>query len=271
MILSAVFYNSLIYVGAGIFAGLVSGLMGVGGGMVVVPALAFLFQKNPAIPAEYIMPMAIGTSLAVMVVTAQSTIRFHYKKGNIVWPIYKRLAPGIGLGTVCGALLTDKLPTGILKLLFALFLIFIALKMLFDMHQKILPKHQFPKPYNNQIISFFIGCQSGLLGVGGGALIIPYLNYCGMDLKKITPIAALCTITVAVIGTLAFISIGAFKINLPPHSSGFVYWPAVLGIAIPSSFLAPFGARLTYVLPVRYLKYFFIVLMLATTMELLMV
>ncbi|MBA2710665.1 MAG: sulfite exporter TauE/SafE family protein [Tatlockia sp.] len=245
--------------------------MGIGGGIVVVPALIFLFQNNSTIPAELIMPMAIGTSLAVMVVTAQATIRFHYKKGNIAWPIYKLLAPGIALGTVCGALLTDKLPTDFLKILFAVFLVFIAFKMLFDMHQKAHPRHNFPSRYKNQLISFFIGCQSGLLGIGGGALVIPYLNYCGLDIKKITPIAALCTITVAVIGTFAFISIGAFKTNLPAFSSGFVYWPAVIGIAIPSSFLAPFGARLTYLLPVKHLKYFFILLLLATTIELLIV
>jgi uncharacterized membrane protein YfcA len=267
--LVTLFSDSLIYVGAGIFAGLVSGLMGVGGGIVVVPALIFLFQKNTAISQELIMPLAIGTSLAAMVFTAQSTIRVHYKKGNIFWDLYKRLAPGIALGTVCGALLTDKLPTAFLKILFALFLVFIALKMIFDMHQSRVPVRNFPKSWINRLISFFIGCQSGLLGIGGGALVIPYLNYCGLDLKKITPISALCTITVAVIGSIAFIIIGSFQTNLPAYSSGFVYWPAVIGIAIPSSFLAPFGARLTYVLPVKHLKYCFIVLLLATAIELL--
>lgn len=263
--------DGLIYIAAGIFAGLISGLMGVGGGMVVVPALIFIFQHRMILPQDIVMPLAIGTSLAIMVVTAQSTLRVHYKKNNIDWTLYKRLAPGIILGTIVGALLADELPTKLLKLLFASFLIFIALKMIFDMRKTTLPVHNFPKMWINRLISFFIGCQSGLLGIGGGALIIPYLNYCGLDLKKITPISALCTITVAFIGTLTFIIIGLFQAELPPYSLGFVYGPAVLGIAIPSSFLAPIGARLTYVLPVKNLKYCFIVLLLATTIELLVV
>ncbi len=89
MSLISIFYNSLFYAGAGVFAGLLSGLMGIGGGIIVVPTLVFLFQRHKDIPPNLIMPIAIGTSLAVMVCTAQAALRIHYKKNNILWGVYK--------------------------------------------------------------------------------------------------------------------------------------------------------------------------------------
>ncbi|MBA2657394.1 MAG: sulfite exporter TauE/SafE family protein [Tatlockia sp.] len=244
--------------------------MGIGGGIIVVPALIFLFQHNNNIAYHLIMPMAIGTSLAVMVFTAPSALRIHYKNNNIFWAVYKRLVPGLIFGTVCGALLADKLPTRLLKLLFCFFLITIALKMSLELYQKPkLRRRRFPKRWANNFMSFFIGCQSGLLGIGGGSLIIPYLSHCGLDVKKITPISVLTTMTVAFIGTLAFISIGSFQQGLPAFSSGFVYWPAALGIALTSIFFAPLGAKLTYILSAKHLRYSFIVLLIVMIIELL--
>src|ERR1700744_2822990 len=191
MNLSLLLTTGFIYFGAGIFAGLASGLMGIGGGIIVVPALIFLFHRNPVIPSDFMMQTVIGTSLAVMIFTTQATIRAHYKRGKIYWPVFKRLLAGISIGTVCGALFANRLSTQWLKMVFALFLIFIALKMLFDMRQIRMSFRGFPKFCIQQLLSLSTGALSGLLGIGGGALIISYLNYCGLEMKKIIPIAAL--------------------------------------------------------------------------------
>jgi len=258
-----------VYILAGIIAGLVSGIMGIGGGIVVVPALAFIFTHKANVPPDLIMQMAAGTSLAIMLFTAQSSIREHYKQGIILWGVYQRLWPGIVLGAISGALLSNQLSTFWLRMIFGFFMLFVAIKMLFDLNKAELTVHRFPPVWINGLITYLIGAIAGLLGVGGGALAVPYLHYCNLEIKKIAPISALSTLTVAIVGTLVFIYTGTKASGLPAYSSGFVYWPAVLCIAIPSSFLAPFGAKLTYIVPVKQLKYGFILLLILTAIDLL--
>lgn len=267
MILSEIAVNGGIYALAGAFAGLMSGLMGIGGGIVVVPALLFIFQHNPAFPSNLTMHFAAGTSLAVMLFTSQSSIRAHYRQSGIQWDVYNRLWPGIIIGAITGGVLADQLPTRWLEILFGLFLLFVAFKMLSGM--QITRPQQFPRPWINNLISFLIGCKSGLLGVGGGTVIIPYLSYCGMEMPKIAPVSALCTMTVAIIGTITFIMTGLNEVGLPAYTTGYIYWPAVLCIAIPSSIFAPVGAKLTYVLPIKHLKYGFVVILVLTAINLL--
>lgn len=257
-----------IYALTGIFAGLISGVMGIGGGIIVVPALLLIFQHNPDFPPNLLMHMAAGTSLAVMLFTSLSTIRAHYKLGGVQWTIFNRLWPGIVFGTIAGALLADQLPTYWLKILFGLFLLLVAFKMLSGIH--VTHPHRLPPRWLNGLVSFLIGCKSGLLGVGGGTLIIPYLSYCGVEMKKIAPVSALCTMTVAIIGTITFMITGLHESGLPAYSTGFIYWPAVILLAVFSSILAPLGARLTYILPLHQLKYAFIVILFFTAIELLL-
>lgn len=262
-------FHGSLYVLAGILAGLVSGIMGIGGGIIVVPALAFIFNHKANFPSDLVMQMAAGTSLAVMFFTSQSAIRMHYKQGVVLWGVYRRLWPGIVAGAISGALLSPALSTFWLRMLFGLFLLFASIKMLVDLRKKEMKPYHFPPAWANWAINFLIGCVASLLGVGGGAFTVPYLSYCNLEIKKIAPISALSTLTVATIGTVVFIITGSTEPGLPTYSSGFVYWPAVLGIAIPSSIFAPLGAKLTYVLPAKQLKYGFIALLIATSIDLL--
>ncbi|KTD36613.1 permease [Legionella nautarum] len=258
-----------VYLLAGIFAGLVSGIMGVGGGIVVVPALVFIFNHKANFPQELVMQMAAGTSLATMLFTSPASIREHYKQDIILWGVYKRLWPGLVLGSISGGLLSGQLSSFWLRMIFGCFLLFVAFKMLFDMKKKQHGHHRFAPAWINGLINFIIGAISGLLGVGGGALTVPYLSYCNLEIKQIAPISALATLTVAIVGTIIFIITGTKASNLPAYSSGFVYWPAVLGIAITSTFFAPLGAKLTYIVPVKQLRYGFIILLLITAVDLL--
>lgn len=258
-----------LYLLAGTFAGLMSGIMGIGGGLVVVPALLFIYGHNPLFPHDILMPMAAGTSLAVMAFTSQASIRAHHSLGAIQWDLYKKLWPGIALGTICGALLASWLPTDWLEFFLGLFLLFVAFWMWRDLSKPQVEEHRFPKRWVNALICIFIGTQSGLLGIGGGALVIPYLSYCGVMMRTIAPISALCSMTIALIGTVVFIVSGLLESGLPAYSTGFVYWPAVVCLFIPSMLFAPVGARLTYILPVRQLRYGFIVFLAIVALHLL--
>ncbi|CEK09305.1 sulfite exporter TauE/SafE family protein [Legionella hackeliae] len=267
MILSAAALSGGIYALAGTFSGLISGVLGIGGGVIIVPCLLFIFYHNPAFPPDLIMHMAAGTSLAVMVFTTQSSLRAHAKAHGILWNVYKHLAPGIILGTICGALLAHKLPTNGLKILLGLFLLGVGIKMLVE--KPITPMPYFPKWWSIGIVSYFIGLSSGLLGIGGGTLIIPYLNYCGVELRKIIPVSALCTMTVALVGTLTFIMTGSKETELPLYSTGYVYWPAVICLATLSSVFAPLGAKMTYIIPVKQLRYGFVFILFVSASNLL--
>ena len=259
--------SGVVYAFIGAFAGIMAGILGIGGGIIVVPGLALLFQIQHIIPADAIMHVAAGTSLAVMVFTSPSALRVHHKIGEILWSVYHKLWPGLVLGVCLGAYIAQFIPTYYLEIIFAGFLLFVAFKMLTDLH-KIYTEH-FPANWINRVVSFLIGLKSRLLGVGGGILIIPYLTYCGVSVRKIAPISNLCTLTVGFVGAMVFITTGYKEMAGVPFSSGFVYWPAVFGVAIPSVLIAPLGAKLNYILPVKQLKYGFIVILILTAIKML--
>lgn len=259
--------HGMIYAVIGIFAGLMSGILGIGGGIIVVPGLVFVFQHTEIIPNTSVMQVAAGTSLAIMIFTSQASLRAHYKLGEILWSVFNKLWPGIIAGTIVGAVIAKFIPTFWLAIIFALFLFFVAIKMLTDVHAS--HPERFPGTLLNWLITFLIGIQSGLLGVGGGVLIVPYLTYCGVAVRKIAPVSNLCSFTVAMIGTVVVVVTGWSAMAGVSYSTGYVYWPAVLWVAIPSSLAAPWGARLNYILPVKQLKYGFIVILLITATRML--
>lgn len=258
--------QNILYIFAGMFTGLMSGILGIGGGIIVVPTLLFIFEMNPDIPSSLNMHMAAGSSLAVMLFTSFAAIFAHYRIEPILWWVYRRLVTGIIMGTVLGALLATLLSTTHLKFLFACFLVFVAYKML--THSDQTAHLRFPKKWVNFLVSFLIGIKSGLLGVGGGVLIIPYLTYCGIDQRRIAPVSSLCTMTVAAIGTLTFTLLTHQMVDVA-YASGYIYWPAVLWVALTSMLFAPLGAKLSYILPRQGLRYAFVFILVLTIIGLL--
>lgn len=267
MMLSDLLLSGAIYALIGAFAGLMSGAIGIGGGIIIVPGLVFVFQLNHAIPEHLSMHVAAGTSLAVIIFTSLVSVRAHYKIGGILWPVFNRLWPGLVVGVISGVLIADSVPTSWLKIIFGLFLIFVMVKMLVNIHAS--NKETIPGFWTNGIISYLIGVSSGVLGVGGGVLIVPYLTYCGVVARKIVGVSNLCTFVVGIAGTIVFMITGQNDMANIAYTTGYIYWPAVLFVGIPSTLMAPLGAKLNYILPIQYLSYGFIVILFLTAIKML--
>ncbi len=255
----------LLYPAIGIVAGFASVLLGIGGGFIVVPGLAFVFVLS-GFPHAEIMHVAAGTSLAIMIITSASAIIAHNRLRNILWPIVLRLLPGILIGVIVGALLASFLTTRWLKLLFGLFLLFVSIKMFFLSKPK--SARQVPGRAISSLIGFLIGTKSGLLGIGGGSIIIPFLTYCNVPMRKASGTSITCTLPLAIVGTISFIILG-WQVNQVPHSFGYVYWPAFLGVAVMSVIFAQVGAALNSKVRVNWLKRIFAIFLFFVSMNLL--
>jgi uncharacterized protein len=244
----------LIYLTIGVVAGFLSGLLGVGGGVLIVPALVWAYEHQ-GMPPEIIMHMAAGTSLASMIISAASSLRHHLHHQIQVWFTYRQLALGVAVGTFLGTLLAKILHSHLLIILFGIFLLIIALIMLFGGHPK--PSRQLPGKLGMTGMGLLIGAKSGLFGLGGGVITIPFLTYCNVPMRNTVGVSIACSLTVAIIGTLGFILTGYHVPNLPAWSTGYVYWPGILGITLTSPVFALFGTRVSHALPVAILKKLF--------------
>ncbi|MCE3043495.1 sulfite exporter TauE/SafE family protein [Legionella sp. 16cNR16C] len=261
------FLNALSYCLTGLFAGLMAGLLGIGGGIIVVPALFFLFEQNPAISNDLAPHLAVGSSLAVMIFSSLAAIRAHHQRANVSWSVFNHIWPGLVSGVILAAVIARILPADWLKAFLGVFLLGAAIRMRTGLPSR--PEGSFPAAWINHSFSFFTGLISGLLGIGGGLMIVPYLAYCGVNIKKIAGISALCTLAVGAIGCLAFTISGLTDRELPYGAYGYVYWPAVIPIAISSILFAPVGVSLNYRLPVRRLNIIFIIMLVVTAVNLL--
>ena len=244
-----------IYLMIGIVAGILSGLFGVGGGVIVIPALSHVFRHDATIPSASIMQMAVGTSLAIMIFTATSALYAHQKRKGVRWQVVKVMLPGLMLGSVGGAIIAHYLPSSWLRIIFGLFLVFIGLQMIINKQPK-------PQDKNHSLLflrlsSFFIGTLSSLLGVGGGSLLVPFFLSHQLDMREATGTSIACGLAVGVVATISFMAAGYFAGSHIPDSTGYIYWPAFVGVVIASVLLAPLGAILAHKLPKEFLKKIF--------------
>ncbi len=257
----------LLYFFTGAVAGLLSGLLGIGGGTVVVPALLFIFTSQH-IPANYLMHFAAGTSLASMIVITGVSFRANLRHGYQAWPIYKRLFGGLMLGALAGPALADHLQTHTLKILFAIFALLIATKMFLRPISQV--QRQLPGDLKMFVAAFVIGLSSGLLGIGGGALGIPFLTYYNLPMRQVVVVTALIGFTIAIVGTLGFVLAGFNEPGLPEFSTGYIYWPAWAGVASGSILFAPMGAELSGRLSGKWLKRIFAIFLVIVGVHLLL-
>ena len=246
----------LIYLLVGIGAGTIAGLFGVGGGLIIVPALVLVFTAQGIAP-DILTHMAVGTSLATIIITSLSSIRTHHGKRAVDWRIVATMAPGILIGSWVGGVTADWLSGAWLQLLIGLFAVAIALKMWLDGLRKSQPPtdgSKVPGRVGLSIAGGFIGWVSAIFGIGGGSLTVPFLSRCHVVMQRAVATSAACGLPIAIAGALSFAVQGWNNSQLPQWSSGYIYWPAFLGIVLASTFFARFGALLAHKLSPQLLK-----------------
>ena len=249
---------------SGLVIGFIAALLGIGGGMVMVPALFFIFKLTNIIPHDQ-MHVAAGTSLLVMVATSIGSVVSHAREGNVVWQLSRRTIPGIALGVIGGAILASYLPTAALSDIFSVVLIIVALTMIFGFKAQPAERPR-PAAMKCSAIGSLIGFKSGLLGVGGGALSVPWLTWQGLPQREVSGTSSTFTLPAAIIGTVAFVFTGLNATDMP-YTIGFVYWPALPIAGCASIFGAFVGAKFSRRAPGRLLRILFGLLLLGVSVS----
>jgi len=224
----------------GVAVGWLAGLLGIGGGLIVVPVLVWLFIEKLDIALSLAMPMAIATSLSTIIFTGFSSARAHYQLGNLDRELIIYSGAGVALGAVVGAVVASKMSGEALSYLFAGLVLLVALYMLFG---KIQQRDQQPGRLCLGSIGTGAGGLSALMGIGGGAILVPALTWFGVPIRKAIGCASACGLIVAVFGAAGFIFTGLTLSTRPDFSIGYIYWPATLSIAATSVLMAPVGAK----------------------------
>lgn len=241
----------LIFAVTGVAAGMLAGLFGVGGGLIIVPALAFVLPWQGVGPAVA-MQVAIGTSLAVISATSVSSLLAHRRRGGVLWPVFARVAPGLAAGAVAGAFVAHALPGTALQRIVGAGALLVAIQMFLDRQ----PARQPGLPTTAALLSAggVIGLLSALIGIGGGSLTVPFLTWRGVPIQQAVGTSAACGVPIAWFGAAGFMIAGAGVAGRPEWSVGYVALPAFATIAAASVATAPLGARLAHDLPPRLLK-----------------
>jgi uncharacterized membrane protein YfcA len=246
----------LLCLGLGAIVGILAGLLGIGGGLIIVPVLLYMLQHLLGISVENAMPIAIATSLSTVIFTGLSSAFTHYRLGNLDTHIFRYSAIGIAIGALLGAQFAASISGVLLQRIFAGLVVLIALQMVLYRHR--ISAHKVSKPVLSGI-GLGSGFVAALMGIGGGALIVPALVWFQVNIKKAIGCASACGVLIAIFGSLSFIYAGWQRPYIPDYSLGYVYLPATLGIAITSMITAPIGAKLTNKLDTAKLKRIFAV------------
>jgi uncharacterized membrane protein YfcA len=241
----------LLLVALGGAGGVLAGLFGVGGGLIIVPALIWGLPLL-GVPEDSTTHLAVGTSLATIVITSISSVWAHQKKDGVVWREFFRLAPGILLGAWLGGVVAGMLSGQNLQLIYGSFALLVGLHLWFNARATTGSLN--PGNGIRLLSGGVIGLISALVGVGGGTMTVPFLNAAGLEMRQAVGTSSACGIPIALAGTASFIFAGWGVANLPPGSSGFVYWPVAVIIVIGSVTLTPTGAWLAHRLPGTRLK-----------------
>ena len=248
----------------GMVAGFLAGLLGIGGGMLMVPFLTWILNAKGFAP-DLTIKMAVATSITTICFTSLSSVRAHHKKGAVLWPIAWALAPGILIGSFIGAQFAAALPTKLLSVFFSVFISYSALQMFLNKKPK--PTRVLPKPMGMVGVGGVIGLLSSLVGAGGAFISVPFMTWCNVPIHKAVATSAALGFPIALAGTLGYVWAGQSLTNVPPGAIGYVYLPAVIVISIASVIMAPWGAQTAHRIDIAPLKkvFAFFLLLLAVS------
>jgi uncharacterized membrane protein YfcA len=249
----------------GSFAGFMAGLLGIGGGGIMVPLLTSIFLAQGIAP-EHVVHLALGTSMAAIVMTSVSSMRAHHAKGGVLWPLVKTMAPGVILGTFLATFLAAQVSSLYLAIFFALFMGYVAINMLRNKKPSGGEKHA--SKAELVAVGTGIGAVSAIVSIGGGSLTVPYLTSRSIDIKKAIGTSAAVGLPISIAGTAGYMLNSQPGLDLP-YAVGLVYLPGVLLMSAASFISAPLGARLAHKLPVATLKRVFGVLLMLLSLKML--
>ena len=242
----------------GSFTGFLAGLLGIGGGMLMVPFMSLLLEAK-GMPRDYILKMAVATSLATIMFTSLSSVRAHHLRGAVRWDIVKLLAPGIVIGSMLGAQIAKAMPTFWLTLLFAGFVAFSAAQML--LRKERTTTRELPGPAAMLGTGGAIGVLASLVGAGGAFVSVPFMTWCNVKIHTAVATSAALGFPIALAGTLGYVIAGWSLPDMPSGTLGFVYLPALFAVSIASVATAPLGARTAHRLDIMQLRRVFAMLL----------
>ncbi len=248
------------FVVLGVVVGFLAGLLGIGGGLTMVPILTILFTQRH-FPIEHVVHMAVATSTATIVFTSISSAREHHRHGAVLWPVVAAIAPGIVVGSLLGPQIVSGMSTPALAFFFAIFVSVSATQMLLDKKPK--PSRELPGKPGLFGVGGLIGLISSMVGAGGGFLSVPFMTWCNVKIHNAVATSAALGLPIALAGTVGFIVAGLRTTGMPPWSLGYIYLPALVSIVVASMVTAPIGARTAHRWPVKKLKRAFALLLYA--------
>jgi uncharacterized membrane protein YfcA len=254
------------YAAIGAAVGFFAGLLGIGGGAIMVPLLVMLFEAQ-GLPQAHILHLAVGTGMASILFTSLSSMRAHAARGVVRWDLALALTPGILAGGLLGSAVTALISTKVFAALFTGVVFFAATNILIDRKPK--PARALPGALGSMLVGVVISFVSSLAALGGAFLTIPFALYCNVPMLQAIGTAAIVGFPIALAGSVGFIATGWAQSGLPPHSVGYVYLPAALGITLASVLTAPVGAAFAHRLPTRRLKQIFSILLYALAAKML--
>lgn len=250
----------IIYLLLGAAAGVLSGMFGIGGGLIIVPLLVYIFTLQ-GVPSDVLTHLAVGTSLATIVFTSINSVLAHHRYGAVRWQAVRWLSVGIIGGSLLGGYTASLLDGELLQNIIGVFAILVALQMFIKWQPTAEPKTA-PGRTLLSTAGVFIGWGSAIFGIGGGSLTVPLLSWRGFPMRQAVATSAACGLPIALSGSASFIWIGMHAEDLPEWSLGYVYLPALIGIGVTSMLFARFGARLSHRLDPLLLKRLFALLLL---------
>lgn len=235
----------------GCIGGFLAGLLGVGGGLIIVPVIVWVLHASN-FDGEHIQQIAVGTSLAVMVFTSFSSVLAQHKKGAVRWDIVKGMAPAMVIGTLIGSAIAGFVPSKALQWFFVIFAYLVALQSAL----KFAPKatRQMPGLAGRGVAGTLIGVVSSWVGIGGGSMSVPFMSWCNVPIRNAIGTSAALGWPIAFSGAIGYIVSGLSVKGLPAGSWGFVYMPSALTLIVATTLCAPLGVKVAHTLPPAKLK-----------------